>query len=153
MILNTGNTQSIKGCADNFIECLSSLWLYLFVRSLLSIFLLLIFFCSGLVSAPGFSALERQIIVKFSHSHDYPHDDHHHGHSGQNSQKSESSKDSHQSPHTHEIAISFCQVLLVSYQLVVSVQEFSQNPFPPPLDTEAPHSCCLDSLFRPPIPT
>ncbi len=121
------------------------------VRILTSFILSLVFFCSGLVSASGFSSLERQIVVKVSHSHDHDHDDHSHSHESQNSQESKSSDDTHQSQHTHEIAVSFAHVLFVSAGLTISIQQFSENQFPAPFDTEAPYSCSLDSLFRKPI--
>lgn len=120
------------------------------MRVLASILLSTIFFCSGLVSASGLSLLERQIVVKVSHSHDHDHDDHQHSHDD-SSRESEHSEGSHKSQHTHEIAVSFAHVLFVSAGLTISIRQFSENQFPAPFDTEAPHSRSLDSLFRPPI--
>ncbi|MBK8201292.1 MAG: hypothetical protein IPK68_02820 [Bdellovibrionales bacterium] len=108
----------------------------------------LVFVFPGLVSAWGFGSLGHQVVVKVSHTHKHTHGPDHGDHH-QHDQQSEQQQ--HQSQHTHKIAVSCCHVLFIPVHLPISIDQFSQNQFPTPFDTEAPHACCLDSLFRPPI--
>ncbi len=103
----------------------------------------LVFVFPGLISAWGLASLGHRVDVKVSHAQATDH-----CHSEQASQESEPQD---QSQHTHKIAVSCCHVLFIPAHLPISIDQFSQNQFPTPFDTEAPHACCLDSLFRPPI--
>ena len=129
----------------------------------------LAFLFSSLVSASGLINLDQQIVVRFSHTHIHHHKNsnskdhkhlHHkdtHSHNSKwtkniNSERAtQNSEETHKTQHTHELTMNCCTVLCVPTQLALSVRKPNENQFPPPVDTDSPHSCYLDSLFRPPI--